>query len=65
MEETKLSYYRARYYDSSIGRFISEDPIGFNGGANFYVYVLNAPINFDDPFGRVAQTTVRFSPPEL
>jgi hypothetical protein len=35
-------YYRARYYDPSIGRFISEDPLGFNGdGPNFYAYVEN------------------------
>jgi RHS repeat-associated protein len=31
-EETGLDYYRARYYDPSNGRFISEDPIGFGGG---------------------------------
>jgi RHS repeat-associated protein len=29
--ETGLYYYRARYYDPTIGRFISEDPIGFAG----------------------------------
>jgi RHS repeat-associated protein len=28
------AYHRARYYDPSIGRFISEDPIGFSGGIN-------------------------------
>jgi RHS repeat-associated protein len=38
-EETGLYYYRARYYDSTIGRFISEDPIGLAGGINFYAYV--------------------------
>ena len=37
--ETGLYYYRARYYDPAIGRFISEDPIGFGGGTNFYAYV--------------------------
>ncbi|RLB64022.1 MAG: hypothetical protein DRH08_10290 [Deltaproteobacteria bacterium] len=30
--ETGLRYYRARYYDGEVGRFISEDPIGFLGG---------------------------------
>ena len=50
--ETGLYYYRARYYDLSIGRFISEDPIGFEGsGTNFYAYVHNDPINLIDPFG--------------
>ena len=47
-----ISDYRARYYDPSIGRFISEDPIGFAGsGTNFYAYVKNDPINLTDPLG--------------
>ena len=50
-QETGLYYYRARYYDPSIGRFISEDPIGFKGGKNFYTYVRNNPARFSDPFG--------------
>lgn len=37
---TGLHYYRARWYDSNLGRFISEDPIGFAGGdVNLYGYV--------------------------
>jgi uncharacterized protein RhaS with RHS repeats len=36
--ESGLYYYRARYYDPELGRFISEDPIGFDGGINFYAY---------------------------
>jgi RHS repeat-associated protein len=46
-----LAYYRARYYDPRAGRFISEDPIGFRGGVNFYGYALNDPISRYDPFG--------------
>ena len=49
--EINLYYYRARYYDPKIGRFISEDPIGFEGGLNFYAYVFNNPGNFVDPWG--------------
>jgi RHS repeat-associated protein len=52
---TNLVYYRARYYDPTRQRFISEDPIGFNGGdPNLYAYVLNTPINYTDPSGEIA-----------
>jgi RHS repeat-associated protein len=52
--ETGLDYYRARYYDSSVGRFISEDPIGFSAGdSNLTRYVGNSPTNFTDPSGNV------------
>lgn len=48
--ETGIYEYRARYYDQNVGRFISEDPIAFRGGVNFYRYVLNNPaINVDPP----------------
>lgn len=49
--EAGLYYYRARYYDPEAGRFISEDPIGLQGGLNFYSYVDNSPTNLVDPFG--------------
>ena len=49
--DTGLYYYRARYYDPQIGRFISEDPLGFKAGMNFYAYVGNNPINRNDPTG--------------
>ncbi|HXO37244.1 MAG TPA: IPT/TIG domain-containing protein [Candidatus Acidoferrum sp.] len=51
--ETGLRYYRARYYDATIGRFTNEDSIGFKGGENFYAYVLNDPVNHIDPSGHV------------
>ncbi|MEB3220007.1 MAG: putative Ig domain-containing protein [Nostocales cyanobacterium 94392] len=54
-EETGLYYYRARYYDLSLGRFISQDPIGFGGeDANLYRYVGNNPVNATDPSGLFA-----------
>ncbi len=49
--ETGLYYYRARYYDPEIGRFLNEDPLGFEAGINFYAYCSNNPINFNDPDG--------------
>jgi RHS repeat-associated protein len=54
LDPTGLYYYRARYYDPSTGRFISEDPIGFLGGsASLYSYVANSPQNFVDPRGLI------------
>jgi RHS repeat-associated protein len=47
--ETGLYYYRARYYDPKVGRFISEDP--FSARPNPYGYVDNAPIVLEDPWG--------------
>jgi RHS repeat-associated protein len=49
--ETGLYYYRARYYDPTVGRFLSEDPIGFDGGNDFYAYVKNSPVVRTDPLG--------------
>jgi len=46
-----LIFYRARWYDPQQGRFISEDPIGFQGGMNFYGFVENSPVNYIDPWG--------------
>ena len=44
----KTSYYRARYYDQITGRFVSEDPIRFKSGTNFYRYVRNRPTSLID-----------------
>jgi RHS repeat-associated protein len=50
--ESGLYYYRARYYDSNVGRFISVDPIGFAAGdTNLYRYVGNNSTNYTDPTG--------------
>ena len=49
-EETGLHYNRFRYYDPSIGRYISPDPIGLHGGMNAYAYGVN-PVSWTDPLG--------------
>ena len=50
--ETGLYFYRARFYNSSVGTFVSEDPIGLDSGEyNFRNYVANQPLFFIDPFG--------------
>ena len=50
-DETGLVYYRARYYDPSIGRFTQRDPSGLRGGINAYAYVGDDPVNLLDPSG--------------
>jgi RHS repeat-associated protein len=51
-EGNGLYFYRARYYSPLLGRFISEDPLGFLGsGPNLYGYALDDPINLIDPSG--------------
>ncbi|WP_225642595.1 RHS repeat-associated core domain-containing protein [Streptomyces werraensis] len=50
---TGLMYYRARYYHSETGRFISQDPIGAAGGPNLYQYALSSPTTFTDPSGNI------------
>jgi len=60
--ETGLYYYRARYYDSTIGRFANEDPIRFRAGIDFYSYVRNRPTGLRDPKGRIAWGEARTCP---
>jgi RHS repeat-associated protein len=50
---TGLVYARARYYDPTLGRFLSQDP---EWAVNPYVYALDAPLEFTDPTGRAALT---------
>ena len=52
IDPTGLSFNRNRYYNPSLSRFTSEDPIGFAGGqTNLFAYVGNNPTQFTDPFG--------------
>jgi len=44
--ETSLYYYRSRYYDPSVGRFLIQDPIYFGGGNNSYNYASGDFWNF-------------------
>jgi RHS repeat-associated protein len=46
-----LIYFGARYYDPTIGRFITQDPMGMIDGPNLYAYCKNNPVNFVDPWG--------------
>jgi uncharacterized protein RhaS with RHS repeats len=49
---------RFRYYDPSIGRYISADPVGQVVGSNVYAYVLNNPMYWIDPLGLKFTVTV-------
>ena len=65
LDDTGLYYYNARYYDATIGRFISPDTVGTNiynpQSLNRYSYVLNNPLRYADPSGTTAQN---LSPPQ-
>ncbi|MBL7664003.1 MAG: hypothetical protein JNM93_02630 [Bacteriovoracaceae bacterium] len=53
--ESKTYYYRNRQYDQDGGKFLSEDPIGFEAGDyNIQRYVLNSPLNNTDPSGEIS-----------
>src|SRR5262245_36228830 len=56
--ETGLQFNRARYYDADTGRWISQDPLGFDAGdSNLYRYVSNRPVQWSDPSGKQQFTT--------
>ena len=51
-EDTKLSRFGYRDYDSYIAKWTAKDPIDFSGGdSNLYSYVMNDGVNFVDPSG--------------
>ena len=49
--ETGLCLLTFRYYDPAVGRFLTRDPIQYDGGVNLYGYVRNDPGNGRDPSG--------------
>jgi RHS repeat-associated protein len=52
-EETGLAYHTARYYLPWLGRWLSADPIGIEGGLNLFVYVMGSPLQRNDRSGCV------------
>ncbi len=60
-----LSYMQARYYDPVIGRFYSNDPVGYTAknpvmSFNRYMYVNNNPYKYTDPDGKLLLQAVGF-----
>jgi len=51
--ETGLHYNYVRDYDPEIGRYITSDPIGVEGGLNTYAYVNGNPVDMIDPTGEI------------
>ncbi len=47
----RVHYNYFRDYDPTSGRYITSDPIELAGGINLYVYVLNNPLYYSDPYG--------------
>ena len=63
--ESGLYYYRARYYDSVVGRLLQQDPIGLaNGDPNLYIYVEDNPLNLVDPNGEAPRLPRPPKPPK-
>jgi len=58
-KDTGLYYYRARYYNPYIGRFLQTDPAGYGAGMNLYRYCANNSINMVDPTGMLLVPTGR------
>jgi RHS repeat-associated protein len=56
--ETGFYYYGYRFYSSPLGRFITRDPIGKDGGLNLYGFVGNDPVNKTDWLGLTGRIEV-------
>ena len=54
--DTDLYLMGHRWYSPSLGRFLSRDPIGFDGGLSLYAYAENSPVTNVDPEGVIDRT---------
>jgi len=58
-DELDIVYMQARYYDPVIGRFYSNDPLGFRDVHSFnrYAYANNNPYKYTDPTGQASESS--------
>lgn len=49
--ETKLYFYRLRYFDCELGRFLSRDPVSYFDANNLYLSMRSKPTGLIDPTG--------------
>src|SRR5207302_1368900 len=57
--EVDLYFLRARWYEPKSGRFLSEDPLGLDGGVNPYTFARSEPVNGTDPGGMMGGCLMR------
>jgi RHS repeat-associated protein len=50
-DKTGLHYFRNRYYEARMGRFIGRDPLLYHDGMNLYFALMNDPGGWRDPLG--------------
>ena len=58
--QVDVYFMRARWYEPKSGRFLSEDPVGLDGGINSYEYAGNNPISQSDATGLVCWSQWKF-----
>jgi len=56
--ETNLYYYRARYFDPIMGRFLQTDPKGYKDSMNLYQAFNMNGMNFVDPMGKAVEAII-------
>jgi len=55
-DESELAYYGYRYYSPEMGRWLSRDPVGEEGGVNLYCMVANNSVGRWDYLGLLSDT---------